>query len=75
MVASRSCAQAINAKCDELVCASGVSGFVREMDALLKAPVRAEAVGQSARLRVLDSYSWTANLGRIDRYLGETQPS
>lgn len=75
VVASRSCAQAINAKCDELVCASGTNGFVREMDALLKAPARAEALGQSARLRVLDSYSWTAHLSGIDRYLGENQLS
>lgn len=75
VVASRSCAQAIDASCDELICASGVSGFVREMDALLKAPARAAAVGQSARLRVLESYSWSAHLGGIDRYLGETPPS
>lgn len=75
VVASRSCAQAINAKCDELVCASGTNGFVREMDALLKAPARAEALGRSARLRVLDSYSWTAHLSGIDRYLGENQLS
>lgn len=75
VVASRSCAQAIEARSEELVCASGVGGFVREMDALLKAPARAAAVGQAARLRVVESYSWTAHLGGIDRYLGAKQPS
>lgn len=74
VVASRSCAQAIAARSDELVCASGVSGFVREIDSLLKSPERAAAMGQSARLRVIQSYSWTAHLGGIDRYLGTQLP-
>ncbi|WP_114971835.1 TIGR03087 family PEP-CTERM/XrtA system glycosyltransferase [Rhodoferax ferrireducens] len=75
VVASRSCAQVIAARSEELVCASGVGGFVREIDSLLKAPARAAAVGQSARLRVIESYSWTAHLGGIDRYLGDQTPA
>jgi len=75
VVASRSCAQAITARGEELVCASGVNDYVREMDALLKAPTRAAAMGRAARLRVLESYSWTAHLGTIDRYLDPTQPA
>ncbi|MDO8770445.1 MAG: TIGR03087 family PEP-CTERM/XrtA system glycosyltransferase [Burkholderiaceae bacterium] len=75
VVASRSCAQAIAARSEELVCASGVGGFVREIDSLLKAPVRAAAVGQSARLRVIENYSWTAHLGGIDPYLGDQLPA
>jgi len=74
VVASRSCAQAIKARSEELVCASGVNGFVREMDALLKTTTRAAAMGRAARLRVLESYSWTAHLGGIDRYLDASQP-
>ncbi len=75
VVASHTCAQAITAHDDELVCASGVGGFVREIDALLKEPARAAALGQSARLRAIESYSWTAHLGGIDRYLGARLPS
>ena len=75
VVASRTCAQAIDARGDELVCVSGVGGFVSEMDALLRSPARAAAVGQSARLRAVESYSWTAHLGGIDRYLGAQQPT
>jgi len=75
VVASHTCAQAITAHSDELVCASGVSGFVREIDSLLKTPAKAVALGQSARLRAIASYSWTAHLGGIDRYLGAKQPS
>ena len=74
VVASHTCAQAIKARSGEMVCASGVNGFVRELDALLKAPTRAAAMGQSARLRVLQSYSWTAHLGGIDRYLNAGRP-
>ena len=72
VVASRTCAQAIDAQADELVCATGVGGFVREMDSLLKAPELAAAIGQSARQRVLESYSWSAHLSGIDRYLAST---
>ncbi|MBA3058111.1 MAG: TIGR03087 family PEP-CTERM/XrtA system glycosyltransferase [Gammaproteobacteria bacterium] len=74
VVASHTCGQAINARSGELVCASGVNGFVRALDALLKEPARAVAMGQSARLRVLQSYSWGAHLGGIDRYLNAGQP-
>ncbi len=69
VVASQSCAYSINAGRSELVSASGVTGFVREIEALLNVPARAAAVGQAARQRVLERYSWTAHLGRIDRYL------
>jgi polysaccharide biosynthesis protein PslH len=75
VVASHTCAQAITARGEELVCASGVNDYVREMDALLKAPTRAAAMGRAARLRVLESYSWTAHLGGIDRYLEAGQPA
>ncbi len=74
VVASHTCAQAINAGGEELVCASGVKGFVRELDGLLKAPARAAVMGQLARLRVLQSYSWAAHLCGIDRYLNIAQP-
>ncbi len=70
VVASRACVEAIDVRAgDEVVCASKDADFVREIDALLTAPERASAVGQSARLRVLKSGSWTAHLAGIDRFL------
>lgn len=72
VVASRSCVEAIDARPgEELVSAAEAADFVREIDALLKAPARAAAVGQSGRRRVVQSYSWDAHLGSLDRYLGE----
>lgn len=69
VVASRSCALGLDATRDELVSASGTSGFVREILALLESPERAVSVGEAARRRVVQNYSWTAHLGGIDRYL------
>lgn len=72
VVASKSCVEAIDARPgEELVSAAEAADFVREIDALLKAPARAAAVGQSGRRRVLQSYSWDAHLGSLDRYLGD----
>lgn len=72
VVASQSCVEAIDARPGEdLVSAAEAADFVREIDALLKAPARAAAVGQSGRQRVLQSYSWDAHLGSLDQYLGD----
>jgi sugar transferase (PEP-CTERM/EpsH1 system associated) len=72
VVASQSCVEAIDARAgEELVSAAEAADFVREIDALLKAPARAVAVGQSGRQRVLQSYSWDAHLGSLDQYLGD----
>jgi polysaccharide biosynthesis protein PslH len=70
VVAATSCVEAIDARSgEELVAASGISDFVREINALLQDPARAAALGQAGRHRVVSSYSWAAHLGRIDRYL------
>jgi glycosyltransferase involved in cell wall biosynthesis len=70
VVASQSCVEAIDARAgDELISAAACDDFVREIDALLKAPARAAAVGQAGRRRVLRSYSWAAHMVGIDRYL------
>ncbi|MDR3453997.1 MAG: TIGR03087 family PEP-CTERM/XrtA system glycosyltransferase [Rhodoferax sp.] len=71
VVASQSCVEAIDARPgEELISAAEATDFIREIDALLKAPVRATAMGQSGRQRVIQSYSWSAHLGRLDEYLG-----
>ena len=74
VVASQSCVEAIDARPgEELVSATEAADFIREIDALLKAPARATAVGQSGRQRVVKSYSWDAHLGSLDQYL-DAQP-
>jgi len=69
VIATLACAKAINANVDELVRTSGVIGFLKEINSLLKVPKQAEQLGQRARARVIDSYGWTAHLSGIDDYL------
>lgn len=69
VVASVACAKSINAGACELMSASGVAGFVQQINDLLKTPLDAEKMGQMARQRVIDSYGWTAHLSGIDPYL------
>jgi polysaccharide biosynthesis protein PslH len=70
VVAARSCVEVIQAlPGKELIQASEAPDYVREIDALLKSPMRAASVGASGRQRVVKSFSWDAHLGQIDRYL------
>jgi len=70
VVAAQSCVDAIDAiSGEELISALVESDFVREIDALLKSPLRAATVGESGRLRVVNSYSWRAHLSGIDCHL------
>lgn len=72
VVASQACVEAIDSRPgEELVSAAEAADFVREIDALLRSPARAAAVGQSGRQRVVQSYSWDAHLAGLDRYLGD----
>ena len=74
VVATQACVLAIDAqRGTELIAASNGAEFIREIGALLQAPARADAVGQSGRRRVIKSYSWAAHLAGIDRYL-DVQP-
>ena len=73
VVAARSCVEAIKAvPNEELIAASEAVDYVLEIDALLKAPVRAASVGASGRQRVAKSFSWDAHLRQIDRHLDLT---
>jgi glycosyltransferase involved in cell wall biosynthesis len=71
VVASAACAEAIDATPGaELLSAAAADDFVRELDALLRDPARGERIGAAGRARVLARYGWSAQLSRIDRYLG-----
>ena len=70
VIASTACAGAIAAECgSELLAAGTPDDYIAHIDKLLADPARADAIGQTARQRVLVSYSWDAHLSRIDRYL------
>ena len=70
VVTSDACAGAIEARVGEaLISATTSDDFVREIDALLKAPVQAASIGVSGRNCVVKNYSWAAHLAGIDHYL------
>lgn len=70
VVASRSCVEAIAAQDGvDLISATEASEFASQIDALLRSPEQAAAVGHAGRQRVVQHYSWSAHLSGIDRYL------
>ncbi len=70
VVAARSCVEAIAAEEGaELLAADAAADYVAQLERLLAEPARAAAVGAAGRERVLQSYSWTAHLSGIDRFL------
>ena len=72
VVASSECAEAIGATAGtELLWAIDAAAFVREVDALLRNPARAAAVGHAGRQRVLRDYSWSAHLSAFEQHLGK----
>ena len=75
VVASRSCVEAIAADVGvELLSAGDASAFATQIDALLRDPARAAAVGQAGRQRVVQHFSWLAHLRGIDCHLAAPQP-
>jgi sugar transferase (PEP-CTERM/EpsH1 system associated) len=70
VVASRECAESITAqRGSELATAADADAFVREVGALLRAPLQAAAIGEAGRRRVQQDYSWDAHLGAFDHHL------
>ncbi len=71
VVVASECAEAIAAvPGKELLVAADADAFAREIDALLREPARAAAIGKAGRKRVLLDYSWSAQLSAIDIHLG-----
>jgi sugar transferase (PEP-CTERM/EpsH1 system associated) len=70
VVAARDCAESILARNGvEIVEAADAADFVHEVGALLGEPARAAAIGAAGRSRVLQSYSWAAQLSAFERHL------
>jgi sugar transferase (PEP-CTERM/EpsH1 system associated) len=70
VVVSLACAAGIDATAgQDYEAATDADGFVAAIDLLLREPIRAAAMADAARVRVLARYTWNAHLSRIDRYL------
>jgi sugar transferase (PEP-CTERM/EpsH1 system associated) len=70
VVATTECAEPIGAaRGSELLWATEPQAFVAEVDALLRNPARAAAVGHAGRQRVLRDFSWGAHLSAFEQHL------
>jgi len=70
VVAARECAEVIKAQIGtELIEAADADAFVREVDALLRAPALAADIGEAGRRRVQNDYGWEAQLRAIEQHL------
>lgn len=70
VVASRECGEPIDAvEARDFMMAGTVAEYLERIETLLRSPERAAAMGQAARQRVVERYSWAAHLAGIDRYL------
>jgi glycosyltransferase involved in cell wall biosynthesis len=52
-----------------LLTASTSAEYIAELSRVLESPEAAVSIGQAARRRVVEHYSWDAHLEAIDRYL------
>ncbi|MDR1708115.1 MAG: glycosyltransferase, partial [Candidatus Accumulibacter sp.] len=70
VVVARECGAAVDAVPErDLLLAGDADEHVGQIERLLDSPERRAAVGQAARSRVLERYSWDAHLAVIDRHL------
>ena len=70
VVAASACVAALTgASGEEILTAADAGDFVRSISTLLSDAGLARRIGSAARRRVLQSYSWDANLSRIDPHL------
>ena len=70
VIASAECAAAVDAgKGTELLTASSPTDYIAELGRVLDSAEAAVSIGQAARRRVVEHYSWDANLEAIDRHL------
>lgn len=70
VVAAATCAEAMAPGTrSELIAAASPDDYVREVDALLRQPARARAVGIAGRERVRAEYGWEAHLAAFDGHL------
>jgi sugar transferase (PEP-CTERM/EpsH1 system associated) len=70
VIASTECAAAVDAENGtELLAASSSAEYIAQLGRVLDSAEAAVSIGQAARRRVVEHYSWDAHLEAIDRYL------
>jgi sugar transferase (PEP-CTERM/EpsH1 system associated) len=70
VIASAECAAAVDAeKGTELLTAASPAEYLTELGRVFDSAEAAVSIGQAARRRVVEHYSWDAHLAAIDRYL------
>ena len=70
VVAAAACVEAIDVTPGEhLVSAADSGDYVQAIDTLLREPARAIAMGKAGRARVVEAYSWAAQLRGLDVHL------
>jgi glycosyltransferase involved in cell wall biosynthesis len=70
VIASSECAAAVDAVFgQELLTASTPEDYIASINAMLGNQIQATTIGQAARKRVIERYSWSAHMSGIDRYL------
>jgi len=74
VIASTECAAAVDAVFgQELLTANTPEDYIGTIMALLVDQNQSIAIGQAARKRVIERYSWAAHMSGIDRYLSDSQ--
>ncbi|RIX45471.1 MAG: TIGR03087 family PEP-CTERM/XrtA system glycosyltransferase [Rhodocyclales bacterium GT-UBC] len=70
VITTRDCARVVDAEeGNELLAATTPEEFSNQVAQLLDDPAQVRRIGEKARTRVMERYSWEAHMGRIDRYL------
>jgi sugar transferase (PEP-CTERM/EpsH1 system associated) len=70
VIASSECAAAVDAVFgQELLTASAPEDYITSINTLLGDQIQSIAIGQAARKRVIERYSWSAHMSGIDCYL------
>ena len=73
VIASQEAAQGVSAEAGrELIVANDASEFIAQISAQLS-DNKSDLIGERARARVVERYSWEANLSRIGRALDSIQ--
>ena len=74
VIASTECAAAVDAVFgQELLTASTPENYIAAINTLLDDQSKSIAIGQAARQRVIERYSWAAHMSGIDHYLSNPQ--
>ena len=69
VVASLECVKAINVLNGvDILSANSALEFIQKIEFLINNENKAESIGYSARVKVMENYSWSAHLKEIDKY-------